>query len=105
MYARTAGPLCGYLRRLTGNGSLAEDLLQDAYIRFLSVGRPPAGDEHQKNYLYRIATNLARDHFRAAKRHTPVEIGDMSTAKALLGAFEQTQKYVAQAAARAGIKL
>src|SRR5947208_1689128 len=32
-------------------------------------------------------------------------IGDMSTAKALEGAFQQTQKYVAQAAARAGIKL
>jgi hypothetical protein len=29
----------------------------------------------------------------------------MSKAKALQGAFEQTQKYVAQAAARAGIKL
>jgi NAD(P)-dependent dehydrogenase (short-subunit alcohol dehydrogenase family) len=33
------------------------------------------------------------------------EIGDMSTAKALEGAFEQTQKYVMQAAARAGVKL
>jgi NAD(P)-dependent dehydrogenase (short-subunit alcohol dehydrogenase family) len=33
------------------------------------------------------------------------DISDMSTAKALQGAFEQTQKYVAQAAARAGIKL
>jgi hypothetical protein len=33
------------------------------------------------------------------------EIGDMSTAKALEGAFQQTQKYVAQAAARAGVKL
>jgi len=33
------------------------------------------------------------------------EIGDMSTARALEGAFQQTQKYVAQAAARAGIKL
>src|SRR6202051_3599289 len=33
------------------------------------------------------------------------EISDMSNAKALQGAFEQTQKYVAQAAARAGIKL
>ena len=32
-------------------------------------------------------------------------IDDMSTAKALQSAFEQTQKYVAQAAARAGIKL
>ncbi|MGY3081463.1 NAD(P)-dependent dehydrogenase (short-subunit alcohol dehydrogenase family) [Bradyrhizobium sp. LM6.10] len=33
------------------------------------------------------------------------EISDMSKAKALQGAFEQTQKYVAQAAARAGVKL
>lgn len=33
------------------------------------------------------------------------EISDMSKAKALEGAFQQTQKYVAQAAAAAGIKL
>jgi NAD(P)-dependent dehydrogenase (short-subunit alcohol dehydrogenase family) len=33
------------------------------------------------------------------------EIGDMSTAKALENAFQQTQKYVTQAAARAGVKL
>jgi NAD(P)-dependent dehydrogenase (short-subunit alcohol dehydrogenase family) len=33
------------------------------------------------------------------------EISDMSNGKALEGAFQQTQKYVAQAAARAGIKL
>jgi NAD(P)-dependent dehydrogenase (short-subunit alcohol dehydrogenase family) len=33
------------------------------------------------------------------------KIGDMSTAKALENAFQQTQKYVGQAAARAGIKL
>ena len=33
------------------------------------------------------------------------EISDMSKAKALEGAFQQTQKYVGQAAARAGVKL
>jgi NAD(P)-dependent dehydrogenase (short-subunit alcohol dehydrogenase family) len=33
------------------------------------------------------------------------EIGDMSKAQALEGAFQQTNKYVVQAAARAGIKL
>jgi len=33
------------------------------------------------------------------------EISDMSEAKALEGAFQQTQKYIAQAAARAGVKL
>ncbi len=32
-------------------------------------------------------------------------IADMGKARALQGAFEQTQKYVAQAAARLGIKL
>lgn len=76
MYARTAGPLAGYLRRLTGDAALAEDLLQDAYIRFLSVGRPPESGDHQKNYLFRIATNLARDHFRASKRRDTVADAD-----------------------------
>ena len=33
------------------------------------------------------------------------EIGDISKAQALEGAFQQTQKYVAQAAARLGIKM
>jgi len=33
------------------------------------------------------------------------DISDMSKAKALESAFQQTQKYVEQAAARAGVKL
>jgi len=33
------------------------------------------------------------------------EIGDMSTAKALENAFQQTNKYVTQAATRAGVKI
>ena len=67
LYARTAGPLVGYLQRLTGNRALAEDLMQDAYIRFLSAARIPDADDHQKHFLFRIATNLARDHFRRAR--------------------------------------
>ncbi len=63
-YARTAGRLNGYLRKLTGDASLAEDLLQEAYLRFLTRSRVLDDDEHQKNYLFRIGTNLARDHFR-----------------------------------------
>ena len=67
-YARTAGPLSGYLRRLTGNRSLAEDLVQEAYLRFLSLSRVPAADDHRRHYLFRIGTNLARDHYRRAQR-------------------------------------
>jgi len=69
-YSRTAGPVFGYLRRLTGNTAVAEDLLQDAYVRFLAAARLPEDDAHRKNYLYRIATNLARDRFRREKLET-----------------------------------
>ena len=71
LYARTAGPLGGYLRRLTGNPALAEDLLQDTYLRFLSRLRVPDGEDHQRHSLFRIATNLAHDDFRRRRcEHT-----------------------------------
>jgi RNA polymerase sigma-70 factor (ECF subfamily) len=75
-YARTAGPLAGYLRRLSGNHAVAEDLLQDTYVRFLVSTRVPEDDEHRKNYLFRIATNLARDHFRRTARQRPLAAPD-----------------------------
>jgi RNA polymerase sigma-70 factor (ECF subfamily) len=66
-YARTAGPLMGYLTRLTGQRAAAEDLVQDAYLRFLTAPRMPDADDHRRHLLFRIATNLARDRFRRAK--------------------------------------
>ena len=72
-YARTAGPLVGYLRKLTGDASTADDLLQEAYLRFLGVVRIPSDHDHRRNYLFRIATNLARDHFRYEKRYQPLD--------------------------------
>jgi RNA polymerase sigma factor (sigma-70 family) len=68
LYARTAGPLARYLRRLTGNHAAADDLLQDTFLRFLAHTRVPEAEEHQKNYLFRIATNLARDHYRQSQQ-------------------------------------
>lgn len=62
----TARSLRGYLVRVTGSQSLAEDLTQEAYLRLLRSGLPPdATDEHRRNYLFRIATNLTTDHFRS----------------------------------------
>jgi RNA polymerase sigma-70 factor (ECF subfamily) len=62
--ATSRGLLC-YLRRLTGEG--AEDLLQESYCRMLR--HPVAGLDgaQRKSYLYRVATNLARDQFRRGK--------------------------------------
>jgi RNA polymerase sigma-70 factor (ECF subfamily) len=68
---RHHSPLLGYLYRMTGGDrSLAEDLVQEAFLRVLrSIGqyRHP---RPFKPWLYAIATNLARDHYkRAETRH------------------------------------
>ncbi len=58
--------LLGYLYRLvSGDRSLAEDFVQETFLSILQqrgyqVGRP------FKPWLYAIATNLARDHFKSA---------------------------------------
>ena len=79
LYARTAAPLTGYLRRLTGNPAVADDLLQDTYVRLLHQARLPAGEDHRRHYVFRIATNLARDHFRRASRHVSIAVADEPT--------------------------
>jgi RNA polymerase sigma-70 factor (ECF subfamily) len=60
-YDRTARGLWAYLSRLTGDRQLAEDLLQEAYYRFLRARRPYESEAHRRNSLFRIATNLVTD--------------------------------------------
>jgi RNA polymerase sigma-70 factor (ECF subfamily) len=66
-YSRTARPLRAYLVSASGNVTLADDLLQEAYYRFLRSDFRASDDTHRKNYLFRIATNLLRDHYRRRK--------------------------------------
>jgi RNA polymerase sigma-70 factor (ECF subfamily) len=64
-YDRTARPLKAYLVRMTSNAQLSDDLLQESYLRLLQSERVrDISEEHRKNYLFRIATNLMRDHAR-----------------------------------------
>ncbi len=63
-YDQTARPLRAYLVSAAGNQALADDLMQEAYFRLLRSGFTTDDDRHRKNYLFRIATNLIRDHFR-----------------------------------------
>ena len=60
-YERTARPVWAYLSRMSGDPRLADDLLQEAYYRFLRANAAHESDAHRRNYLFRIATNLVRD--------------------------------------------
>jgi RNA polymerase sigma-70 factor (ECF subfamily) len=66
-YGETRQALRSYLVRLAG-AFAADDILQDAYIRFFN--QPPAGREERamKSYLFTIATRLAYDRGRRAGR-------------------------------------
>ena len=70
-YERTARPLWAYLARVSGNHALADDLLQECYLRFLSA-RIPEDELACRRYLFRIGTNLMRDHWRRPS-HTSID--------------------------------
>jgi RNA polymerase sigma-70 factor (ECF subfamily) len=67
-YSRSARSLWAYLARVSADPTLADDLMQESFVRFLCASRPefsPAdGEVAARRYLFRIATNLLRDHWR-----------------------------------------
>src|ERR1700731_5440902 len=63
-YERSARPLWAYLLRVSGDPSLADDLMQESYVRFLCASSPCDGEVESRRYLFRIASNLLRDHWR-----------------------------------------
>src|SRR6187431_1600939 len=63
-----------YLHLTVGNRHDAEDLTTQTFLRMLeSIGKFRWGHAPFSAWLFRIAHNLAMDHFRAGKRLQPEE--------------------------------
>ena len=75
-YDRTARALHAYLARVTGDATLADDLLQEAYYRFLRARSQYEGEGHRRNALFRIATNLVHDSRRRARVAPALALAD-----------------------------
>jgi RNA polymerase sigma-70 factor, ECF subfamily len=73
-YDRTARSVWSYLARITGDRALADDLLQESYYRFLRAERRFDNESHRRNYLFRIATNLAHDRHRRGRHAVSVPV-------------------------------
>jgi RNA polymerase sigma-70 factor (ECF subfamily) len=91
-YERSARPLWAYLARVSGDPTLADDLMQESFIRFLCASQPEEGEVASRRYLFRIATNLLRDHWRRPRQASIEEIpeeffaaGPSSSSADLLG--------------------
>ena len=101
-YERSARPLWAYLARVSGNAALAEDLLQESYMRFLCAAHPEDGEVNARRYLFRIATNLLRDHWRRPRAASIEDIPEeqfcardhsgASESKAMLGPALETMR-------------
>jgi len=94
-YERSARPLWAYLLRVSGNQALAEDLMQESFVRFLCASTRVEGEVEARRYLFRVATNLLRDHWRRPATSciddlpeamfASTEAGDGMESQALLG--------------------
>jgi len=76
-YERAARPLWAYLARVSGDPALADDLMQESFVRFLCADRAMRmedGEVASRRYLFRIATNLLRDHWRRPRAASIDEI-------------------------------
>ncbi len=67
-YQRTAPALRSYIHRAAGSADVADDILQDAFVRFLRVEPERLEPAQEKGYVYRIASNLLVDHWRRVNR-------------------------------------
>jgi RNA polymerase sigma-70 factor (ECF subfamily) len=89
-YERTARPLWAYLTRLTGDRHAADDLLQEAYYRLLRAKVGIEDETHRRHYLFKIATNLARDGYRR-KASSPEILGTTCEGAADVAAAPRTE--------------
>lgn len=67
-YESAAPALRSYVRRATGSGDLADDIVQEAFLRILRRSLPPLSDRELKSYLFKAATSLMHDHWRKISR-------------------------------------
>jgi len=103
-YSRSARSLWAYLARVSADAALADDLMQESFVRFLCAGRPELsladGEVAARRYLFRIATNLLRDHWRRPVSASIEEIPEEFFAIADRSAQADSQAVLGPALAR-----
>jgi RNA polymerase sigma-70 factor (ECF subfamily) len=69
LMARHAGSIFHFLCRMVGNEDDASDLAQETFVRVFKSCKSFRANERFSTWLFTIAANLARNHFRWRARH------------------------------------
>lgn len=72
LYRQTAAPLRAYAARVLGDVTLADDVVQETYLRVLRRPAPSADPHALRAYLFRTASHIMVDYFRRQKRESRV---------------------------------
>jgi RNA polymerase sigma-70 factor, ECF subfamily len=68
LFAANYPKLAGWVRRLVDDDDTAHEIASEAFVRLMSRWTKPNNLESPQSYLYMIATNLVRDHWRKMER-------------------------------------
>jgi len=71
---RHATPVFHFLCRLTGNEEDANDLAQETFVRVFKSSKSFCPEQKFSSWLFTIAANLARNHFRWRSRHPTLSL-------------------------------
>lgn len=66
---RHAAPVFHFLCRMVGNEDDANDLAQETFVRVFKSAKSFRAEQRFSTWLFTIAANLARNHFRWRSRH------------------------------------
>jgi RNA polymerase sigma factor (sigma-70 family) len=73
LFERHHRALFDFLVRMTGNASIAEDLVQDVFVRILKYRATWRGEGRFETWLFRIARNARADYFRTRTTDAPID--------------------------------
>jgi RNA polymerase sigma-70 factor (ECF subfamily) len=73
IYEKSAPALRSYLRFSCHDQTLADDLLQESFLRLLRRELPELDEPQLKSYLYKTAHSVMVDHFRKTERDRHLE--------------------------------
>ncbi len=99
-YERSARSLWAYLARVSCDPALADDLMQESYVRFLCTSFSGDGEVAARRYLFRIATNLLRDHWRRPRSASIEEVPEELLAANVSSAQSDSQAMLGPALAQ-----